>query len=60
MADGKLANGGASKETTCTVNEGFHGTDVVVIEAVKGNKCKFGTGILVQDPKTWGQVDRRN
>jgi len=39
---------------------GFHGTDVVVIEAKKNQgSCTFGTGILMQDPRTWGKVDAR-
>jgi len=44
---------------TCTVDPGFHQTDVVVIEGVTSKRCTFGTGILLQDPGTWGKIDMR-
>ena len=51
-------NGG--KNATCTVDPGFHDTDVVVVEGKASKNIKLGTGILLQDPATWGNIDKRN
>jgi len=47
------------KNATCTVEPGFHDTDVVVVEGKTRKKAVLGTGILLQDPATWGKIDKR-
>ena len=50
----------ASEDLVKSSLPGFNDTDVVVIEAIKGRKCKFGSGILLQDPQTWGKINKGN
>merc|ERR1719354_1253972 len=40
------------------VQRGFHKTDVVMIEADLVDSMFFGSGVLMQNPSTWGQVDQ--
>ena len=47
----------SSAERTCDRYYGFGDTDVVLIEAKQGTGVKLGSGILLQNPKTWGEVD---
>jgi len=54
--NGKAENESSAKRT-CDKDYGFGNTDVVLIEAIQGTKAKFGSGILLQNPKTWGEVD---
>jgi len=58
VADGTSENEIRS-DTSTSQNYGFYDTDVVVIEAKKKKKCKIGSGVLLQDPKTWGKADDR-
>ena len=39
---------------------GFGDADILVIESKVGKSAKCGTGILLQNPATWGKVDEGN
>jgi len=48
----------SSEDVFKSIPGSFNDTDAVVIEARNGSKCTFGSGILLQDPATWGKIDK--
>jgi len=48
----------SERDDSCKAARGFHNTDVVLIEAKQGNNAFLGSGVLLQNPSTWGNADK--
>ena len=48
----------SDSETSCMTGRGFCDTDIVLIEAKNGKSALLGSGVLLQNPSTWGRPDK--
>lgn len=45
------------EESTTFVGRGFYDTDIILTEAKTSNQIMLGSGVLLQNPSTWGRID---
>jgi len=58
LTRGRSSSVSSDSEGSCTAGRGFHDTDIVLIEAKYGKNAFLGSGVLLQNPSTWGKVDK--